>query len=65
MGAPALYEEYKSRVVPALKTQLGYANIHQVPKITKVVVNTCINAGLADYKVALEEAKSELGITIQ
>lgn len=61
MGAPALYEEYKCRVIPALQAQHGYVNVHQVPKITKVVVNTCINAGLADYKVALEEAKNELG----
>jgi len=60
MSAPALYEEYKSRVIPALKKLHAYSNVHQVPKITKVVVNTCINAGLADYKVALEEAKNEL-----
>jgi len=60
MSAPALYEEYKSRVIPALQKANGYANIHEVPKVTKVVVNTCINAGLADYKVALEEAKNEL-----
>jgi large subunit ribosomal protein L5 len=62
MSAPALYEEYKSRVIPALQKLNGYANVHQVPKISKVVVNTCINAGLADYKVALEEAKNELSV---
>ncbi len=58
--AAALQEEYKNRVIPALKTQHGYNNIHQVPKVTKVVVNTCINAGLSDYKQALEDAKNEL-----
>jgi large subunit ribosomal protein L5 len=60
MSAPALYEEYKNRVISALQAQHGYKNVHQVPKITKVVVNTCINAGLADYKQALEDAKNEL-----
>lgn len=60
MSAPALYEEYKNRVIGALQAQHGYKNVHQVPKITKVVVNTCINAGLADYKQALEDAKNEL-----
>jgi large subunit ribosomal protein L5 len=60
MSAPALYEEYKTRVIPALQAQHGYKNIHQVPKVTKVVVNTCINAGLADYKQALEDAKNEM-----
>ena len=58
--AAALQEEYKNRVIPALKAQHGYKNVHQVPKVTKVVVNTCINAGLSDYKQALEDAKNEL-----
>jgi large subunit ribosomal protein L5 len=58
--AAALLEEYKSKIIPALKTLHGYKNVHQVPKISKVVVNTCINAGLSDYKQALEDAKGEL-----
>ena len=58
--AVALLEEYKSKIIPALKASHGYKNIHQVPKVTKVVVNTCINAGLSDYKQALEDAKNEL-----
>lgn len=58
--AVELYKEYQERVISALKAQQGYKNIHQVPKITKVVVNTCINAGLSDYKQALEDAKNEL-----
>jgi large subunit ribosomal protein L5 len=60
MAAPALYEEYKTRVVEALRNSQGYKNLHQVPKVSKVVVNTCINAGLSDYKQALEDAKNEL-----
>ena len=60
MAAPALYEEYKTRIVEALRNSQGYKNTHQVPKVSKVVVNTCINAGLADYKQALEDAKNEL-----
>lgn len=60
MAAAALHEEYKSRVIDALRSSQGYTNLHQVPKITKVVVNTCINAGLSDYKQALEDAKNEL-----
>ncbi len=59
MGA-ALHEEYKTRVIEALKAHHGYKNVHQVPKVTKVVVNTCINANLSDYKQALEDAKNEL-----
>lgn len=58
---PELYIEYKERVVPALVAKHGYANVHQIPKITKVVVNTSVGAG-ADSKEALEIAKSEIGV---
>ena len=60
MAQAALHEEYQKRVIDALRSSQGYENIHQVPKVTKVVVNTCVNAGLSDYKQALEDAKNEL-----
>jgi len=34
-----LRKDYKDRVKPALIKELGYANVMQVPKITKIVVN--------------------------
>lgn len=37
-----LYEKYKKEVVPALQKELGYKNVMQVPKVTKVVVNAGI-----------------------
>lgn len=52
--------EYKTRVVPALKATHGYTNINQVPKVEKVVVNTCVNLNQGDAKQALEDAKNEL-----
>ena len=55
-----LLEEYKNRVIPALKTAHGYKNINQVPKVDKVVVNTCVNLNQGDAKQALEDAKNEL-----
>jgi large subunit ribosomal protein L5 len=57
-----LYKEYQERVVPALRKSLGYENILQVPKVDKVVVNTCIPAQGADLKQALEDAKRELSL---
>jgi len=57
--AATLHTEYKERVVPALKASRGYSNVHQIPKIEKVVVNTCI-ASQSDVKQALEDAKNEL-----
>lgn len=56
---PELLTEYKERVIPALREKHGYKNIHEIPKISKVVVNTCI-ASAADVKEALEIAKTEL-----
>ncbi len=58
---PELYTEYKTRVVPALREKHGYKNIHQIPKIEKVVVNSSVGAG-ADSKEALEIAKTEIAL---
>ncbi len=57
----ALYKEYKERVVPALKAQLGCANIHEVPRVEKIVVNTSVGSS-SDVKQALEDAKNELAL---
>ena len=53
------YQEYKTRVVPALQAKHGYKNIHQVPKLEKVVINACVGSA-QDVKQALEEAKKEI-----
>jgi large subunit ribosomal protein L5 len=58
---PALLKYYREKVVPALKEAHGYTNIHQVPRLVKVVVNTCTGSQ-ADGKQALEDAKDELGV---
>lgn len=57
--AAALYQEYKERVIPALTAKLGYKNPHQVPKVEKVILNTCVGSA-SDVKQALEDAKAEL-----
>ena len=58
---PALLTEYREKVVPALKEKLGYKNVHQVPKLEKVVVNTSVGSA-QDVKAALEDAKKEIEI---
>ncbi|MEA3186864.1 MAG: large subunit ribosomal protein [Chthoniobacter sp.] len=59
--AVELYEFYKSSVVPALKAQRGYKNLHEVPHVEKVVINTCVGSQ-TDVKQALEDAKEELAL---
>lgn len=58
---PEILNEYKTRVISALREKHGYKNVHQIPKISKVVVNTCVDAG-ADTKEALEIARTEIGM---
>ena len=59
--AVELQQFYKDRVIPALKEKHGYKNVNQVPKVDKVVVNTCVNTN-TDMKQGLEDAKEELGL---
>jgi len=42
---------YRDQIVPKLKSDLGVANIMQVPKITKITVNMGVGEAVADRKV--------------
>ena len=55
------YKHYKERVMPALQQQHGYKNVHQVPKVEKVVLNTSVGSQ-SDVKQALDDAKTELAL---
>jgi len=56
---PTLLQEYKEKVMPALKQQFGYTNVHQIPKVDKIVVNTCVGKE-GDRKQAVEDAMDEI-----
>jgi large subunit ribosomal protein L5 len=58
---PWLKDMYQKEVVPALADEFGYKNVHQVPRVTKVVVNIGLGEALQNAKV-LESASVELGI---
>ena len=55
------YRDYQERVVPALRERHGYKNVHEIPKVEKVVVNTSIGSQ-QDVKQALDDAKAELAL---
>ena len=40
MSQAFLYKQYLEQVAPVLIKELGYKNIHQVPKVLKIVLNT-------------------------
>ncbi|NER16192.1 50S ribosomal protein L5 [Spongiivirga citrea] len=48
---PRLKDEYKDRVVSALKEEFGYKNVMQVPKLQKIVVSRGVGAAVADKKL--------------
>jgi large subunit ribosomal protein L5 len=57
---PRLHVAYAERVRPALARQFGLANPHQIPRITKIVLNVGFGEGPKAPK-ALETIVAELG----
>jgi large subunit ribosomal protein L5 len=54
-----LKELYQQKIISTLKTELGYDNIMQVPRLTKIVVNMGLGDAVQNAKV-LETGVSEL-----
>jgi large subunit ribosomal protein L5 len=54
-----LYKEYKDTIVPVLMKGFDYKNLHQVPKLEKIVINMCIGEASQDNK-KLQSAVDEL-----
>lgn len=50
---------YKGDIVNNLKQTFGYSNLHQIPKITKIVVNMGVGEAVSDSKV-INNAISDL-----
>ncbi|MHA7985527.1 50S ribosomal protein L5 [Rathayibacter sp. CAU 1779] len=48
---PRLKQKYKNEIAAALKEQFGYSNVHQVPGLVKVVVNTGVGDAARDGKI--------------
>ena len=57
-----LETRYKETAAPALKEQFGYANVNQIPKIEKVVVNCGVGKAEAERKQAVQDALNEIAL---
>jgi len=55
----SLKTRYQETIVPKLKEQFGYTNIHQVPKVIKITVNRGLGEASQNAK-ALESSLTEL-----
>ena len=57
--APRLLQQYRQEIVPKLSSEFGYGNTHQVPKLTKIVVNIGLGEATQNPKL-LDKAAEEL-----
>lgn len=49
--APRLRERYRAEIAPALLEEFGFANVMQVPTLTKIVVNMGVGEAARDAKL--------------
>lgn len=59
MPAARLQEKYRNDVRKTMQEKFGYKNVHQVPKLEKVVINMSVGEAITNSKI-LDTAASEL-----
>jgi len=60
-SVPRLKERYRSEIAPALREEFGFANVMQVPGLTKIVVNMGVGEAARDAKL-IEGAVRDLTV---
>ena len=58
---PRLKERYRSEIAPALREEFGYANVMQIPGLSKIVVNMGVGEAARDAKL-IEGAVKDLAV---
>jgi large subunit ribosomal protein L5 len=48
---PRLKERYRQEIAPALREEFAYANVMQIPTLTKIVVNMGVGEAARDAKL--------------
>jgi len=56
---PRLQQKYADQVRPALREKRAYGNVHQVPRMVKIVIHMGVSSALE--KTALDDAAKDLG----
>jgi large subunit ribosomal protein L5 len=59
--APRLRERYRSEIAPAMREEFSYANVMQIPTLTKIVVNMGVGEAARDAKL-IEGAVRDLTV---
>ena len=58
---PRLKEKYRTKIASALKDEFGYANVMQIPGLTKIIVNMGVGEAARDAKL-IEGAVRDLTV---
>jgi large subunit ribosomal protein L5 len=58
---PRLLDRYRNQIVPKLRQEFGYKNVHQVPRLEKIVVNMGVGEATQNAKL-IEKAAEELAV---
>jgi large subunit ribosomal protein L5 len=64
-AAPRMKARYREEIIPAMREQFGYANVMQVPGLTKIVVNMGVGEAARDSKLIEGAVKDLTAITGQ
>ena len=62
---PRMKARYREEILPALREEFGYANVMQVPGLTKIVVNMGVGEAARDSKLIEGAVKDLTAITGQ
>lgn len=61
-NAKTRYQElYENEIVPAMQEKFGYKNKHEIPQLTKVVLNMGVGEATTDRK-HIENAANDMGL---
>jgi large subunit ribosomal protein L5 len=58
---PRLKTQYRESLSPELIKEFGYGSVMEIPRLEKIVVNTCLKEAITNVKL-LETAAAEIGI---
>ncbi len=64
-AGPRMKARYREEILPAMREQFGYANVMQVPGLTKIVVNMGVGEAARDSKLIEGAVKDLTAITGQ
>lgn len=54
MSKPRLQQEYETKIAKAMQEKFGYKNVHEIPKLEKIVINMGVGEAANDRGIMTE-----------